>query len=202
MSAARTRPHWSRNVCSTIATTQPPGAPRPRHQGGPPGSARPARSQRRGRRPRTPGSRRALPWSRRTAVGGQRLAVLHPHRGCRLGGIQPEAGGDARRLVDRLVIGEHGLLLVLRKGRPRLRRPRRRGRALVDQQHVLHVPSFRHGVVHWTNGTHEIDSLAKERWHAPGPLPGSISDLTGCGSRTRLREGPTLGGPSRIGRPG
>ena len=59
ISAARTCPHWSRKICSRIATAPRSGAPRSRRPGGPPGSARPARSQRRGLRPRTGGSRRS-----------------------------------------------------------------------------------------------------------------------------------------------
>jgi hypothetical protein len=51
------------------------------------GIARPARSQRRGRRPRTATDERA--------VGRQRLVILHPHGGCRLGGLQLDAGADA-----------------------------------------------------------------------------------------------------------
>ena len=71
-------------------------------------------------------------------VGRQGLAVLHPHGRGGLGDIQTEAGGDARGLVDRLVVGVDGLLLVLRQRRPVLGRPWRGGVDLVDQQHVLH----------------------------------------------------------------
>src|SRR5207253_4131055 len=43
----------------------------------------------------------------------------------------------AGRLVDRLVVAVDGLLLVRREALP-LRRPRQRGVALMNQQHVLH----------------------------------------------------------------
>jgi hypothetical protein len=58
---ARTRLHSSRKTRSRIATAPRSVAPRRRRQGGPPGSARRARSRRRGRRPRRTGSRRAPP---------------------------------------------------------------------------------------------------------------------------------------------
>ena len=56
------------------------------------------------------------------AVGGQRLAVLDPHGGRVLGQAHRHAGGDAGRLVDRLVVGVDLLLLLLGQARPRLGR--------------------------------------------------------------------------------
>src|SRR5207249_11898091 len=98
---------------------------------------------------------------------------------CRLRGVQPEAGGDPRGLVDRLVVGVHGLLLVLRKGRPRLGRPRRRGVALMDQQHVLHGSLLLGMVTYETSGerrnrqpppkTRRPGSLRSSPWSRRGP---------------------------------
>src|SRR6266498_5422327 len=62
---------------------------------------------------REPAAERLLDGDERP-VGGQRLAVLHPHRGGRLGGLQLDAGGgDAGGLVDLLVGAVDCLLLVL-----------------------------------------------------------------------------------------
>ena len=97
-------------------------------------------------------------------VGGQGLAALHAHRGGRLGIVQLEAGADARGLVDLLVGGEDRLLLLLGQARPRLRIPRRRGGALMDQQHVLHRFLL---LGEWSprrqTGSPEIDSCASIR---------------------------------------
>ena len=88
-SARRGRgPTASRKICSRIATTPRSGAPRSRRPCARPGSARRARSPRRGRRPRRTGSRRRLLDLDERAVGGQRLAVLHPHGRRRLGRLQ------------------------------------------------------------------------------------------------------------------
>jgi hypothetical protein len=62
INAASTRPHRSRKTCPRVVTnTVRPGAPRLRPQDGPPGSARPARSSHRGRRPPRRSSRRSPP---------------------------------------------------------------------------------------------------------------------------------------------
>ena len=71
------------------------------------------------------------------AVGGQRPAVLHAHRGRGLGRLELEAGAHAGRLADRLVRAVDRAALVLGKAVP-LIRGGCRGGALMDQQHVLH----------------------------------------------------------------
>ena len=55
------------------------------------------------------------------AVGGQRLAVLHPDGGRRLGVGQLQPGRDAGRLVDRLVVGVDGASARLRTASPTAR---------------------------------------------------------------------------------
>ena len=52
------------------------------------------------------------------AVGCQDLAALDPHGGRVLGQAHRQPGGDARRLIDPLVVGVDLLLLVLGTARP------------------------------------------------------------------------------------
>src|SRR5918996_2983681 len=113
-------------------------------------------------------------------VGRQRLAVLNPHGGCRLGSLQPEARGDAGRLVDRLVVGVDRLLLVLRQAVPLLR-PRRRGIALLDQQQVLHRLSSL-----WLGRLRDERRTRKRTASRGSPAPWSCR---GGGSRAHVRRG-------------
>src|SRR5205807_1416097 len=76
------------------------------------------------------------------AVGGERLSVLHTHGGGTLGGAELEAGCHSGRLSDLPVGGVDRLLLVLGEAIPILRRARRRGGALVNEQHELHRSSL------------------------------------------------------------
>lgn len=191
INAARTRPHWSRKACSRVATTPPPGALQPRRPSGLPGSATPARSQRRGRRPHTAGSRASL-----ISTNGPSVVRVLPSCTRTVvpvsGASSPRPGGDARGRADRLVVGVDGLLLVLRKGRPLLRRPGRRGCALMDEQHVLHRSSFSEWSHTRRTGSDEIDSRAKERTIASfsAPKQDTPGDLHGGGSATGLRRQP------------
>src|SRR5205807_337069 len=74
-------------------------------------------------------------------IGGEGLPVLDSNRRGGVGRPEPEAMGDAGGLVDRPVVGVHSLLLFLGQAPPRLGIVRRRGVALMNQQHVLHAKS-------------------------------------------------------------
>ena len=122
ISAASTRPHWSRKACSSIAlTTSIDRAHLDR-------AAHAAAGILRGeldRRVEVVGLEEQVAAERllhldERAVGGQRLAVLHPHGRCHLAAAASETRGDAGVLVDRLVGGVDRFLLLGREARPRL----------------------------------------------------------------------------------
>src|SRR5205814_9950952 len=75
---------------------------------------------------------------------------------------------EARRLVDRLVVGEDRVLLVGRELAPRLGVAGRRCRTLVDQQQVPHrlPPCWGWSPMRRT-GTGEIDSSSATTTRAP-----------------------------------
>src|SRR5215218_4378439 len=132
ISAARTRPQWSRKTSSRVVTNTSRWADLD-------GATQAGRWDPRGqldRRIQIVGLQDSVAADRlldldERAVGGQRLAVLHPHGGGVLGKPHRQATGEAGRLVDLRPLGVDALLLVLR---PR----RREAGAVVDQQHVLH----------------------------------------------------------------
>src|SRR5205823_2014512 len=99
--------------------------------------------------------------------------------------LHPRAWGHAGGLVDRLVVGGHGLLLVLREAVP-LRRSRQRRVAVVDQQHVLHRILLSWSVVasETNEGRGKGHSRRTARAGSPRPsLRGSLLAIAGCGAR-------------------
>ena len=128
--AARTRPHSSRKTCSRVASYSLDDG---RTSIAPPSRAAGIRDASSIAASRSSASKHEVAAERlldgdERPVGRQRLAVLHAHRRRRLGRLQLEARGDAGRLVDRLVVGVDGLLLVLGEARPRLGRRAASGR--------------------------------------------------------------------------
>src|SRR6266508_4065467 len=85
------------------------------------------------------------------------------------GASRPRPGVTPGFWLIALVVGVHGLLLVLRKARPRLRRPRRRAVALVDQQHVLHGSLLLEMVAYETNGERGNRQLRRKS-RQPSPV--------------------------------
>ncbi len=92
------------------------------------------------------------------AVRRQGLPVLHAHGRRQLGRLHPDARRHARRLVDRLVVGGDPLLLFRRQRGPSLLVVRRRGVALVDQHHVLHLVLLLDGSPMRRTGDAEMDT--------------------------------------------
>src|SRR5207245_7252071 len=107
------------------------------------------------------------------AAGGERLAVPHAHRGRRVGWLHLHAGAYPGRLVDRLVVGEHRLLLGLGQARPGLLVARGRRAPLLDQQHELHRFLLLEVVALKTNGAPQIDTSATHIRVAANPAGGS-----------------------------